>query len=86
LRVSKAYVVGHSGIVEELSAVGIESIGAEDHADHHDMDTLRQWKPDPDVGAVVIGMDYNINYRKLTYAQVRTRGIYQPVGMSGAYV
>ncbi|KAG0054541.1 hypothetical protein BGZ83_011041 [Gryganskiella cystojenkinii] len=65
----RAYVIGESGIVDELKAVGIESTGAsEDNGKiitHADFGSIQQ---DPTIGAVVCGFDININYCKLAKA------------------
>lgn len=65
----KAYVIGESGIIDELNQVGIECKGAsEDNGvlqGHADFDTIL---PDPSIGAVVCGFDINLNYRKLAKA------------------
>ncbi|KAG0222547.1 hypothetical protein BGX31_009076 [Mortierella sp. GBA43] len=56
----KAYVIGESGIIDELNQ--------EDNGvlqGHADFDTIL---PDPSIGAVVCGFDINLNYRKLAKA------------------
>lgn len=66
---SKAYVVGAEGIVQELNAAGIETIGGPD-----DVGKQVDWKKgvehDPKVGAVVVGVDHNISYYKISYASL----------------
>ncbi|KAF8961472.1 hypothetical protein BGZ52_012391, partial [Haplosporangium bisporale] len=65
----RVYVIGESGIVDELAAVGIETTGAS--ADngivmtHADFGNIQQ---DPSIGAVVCGFDLNLNYTKLAKA------------------
>uniref|UniRef100_A0A0G4HDR1 Phosphoglycolate phosphatase n=1 Tax=Chromera velia CCMP2878 TaxID=1169474 RepID=A0A0G4HDR1_9ALVE len=67
----KVYVVGETGIEEELDLVGVPWIGAT-----KDKDKKIELKPgakleiDPQVGAVCVGFDRNINYYKLQYAQL----------------
>ncbi|CAO3675129.1 unnamed protein product [Umbelopsis vinacea] len=57
----KVYVVGMAGIRDELDAEGIRSCGGLDDAGIHDVDSIPD---DPEVGAVVVGLDININYYK----------------------
>ncbi|KAK9822700.1 hypothetical protein WJX81_003938 [Elliptochloris bilobata] len=67
----KVYVVGEVGIQEELDLKGIAHIGGP-----ADADKKISLKPgfalphDPDVGAVVVGFDRNINYFKIQTAQL----------------
>ncbi|KAI8321413.1 2-phosphoglycolate phosphatase, partial [Martensiomyces pterosporus] len=65
----KAYVIGGSGIRNELEEVGISTIGDGDTAEIS-LATLNEVEPNPDVGAVVFGIDYDISYRKLANAHV----------------
>ncbi|KAF9932653.1 hypothetical protein FBU30_007650 [Linnemannia zychae] len=65
----RVFVIGESGIVDELSAVGIESTGAHEDTGavmgHGDFGSIEH---DPTIGAVVCGFDINLNYRKLAKA------------------
>ncbi|KAG0263769.1 hypothetical protein BG011_008095 [Mortierella polycephala] len=65
----RVFVIGESGIVDELKDVGIESTGAADDSGavmtHADFGSIEQ---DPTIGAVVCGFDININYIKLAKA------------------
>ncbi|KAF9304385.1 hypothetical protein BGZ74_001686 [Mortierella antarctica] len=65
----RVYVVGESGIVDELNAVGIKTTGASDDngvvMTHADFGKIEQ---DPSIGAVVCGFDINLNYTKLAKA------------------
>ncbi|KAF9580950.1 hypothetical protein BGW38_002206 [Lunasporangiospora selenospora] len=65
----RVYVVGESGITDELGAVGINCVSSADDngvlMTHADMGTVEQ---DPTIGAVVCGFDINLNYRKLAKA------------------
>jgi len=69
---NKVYVVGQEGISQELELAGIPSLGGAADSDK----AGRQWGPgsmvetDPAVGAVVVGMDTDINYYKIQYAQL----------------
>eukprot|EP00929_Paragymnodinium_shiwhaense_P108116 TRINITY_DN7443_c0_g1_i3.p1 TRINITY_DN7443_c0_g1~~TRINITY_DN7443_c0_g1_i3.p1 ORF type:complete len:409 (-),score=134.24 TRINITY_DN7443_c0_g1_i3:99-1247(-) len=67
----KVYVIGETGIGEELDLIGVPWFGAE-----ADKDKVAELKPggkvdhDHDVGAVIVGFDRNVNYYKLQYAQL----------------
>ncbi|KAF9348771.1 hypothetical protein BGX34_002249 [Mortierella sp. NVP85] len=65
----KVFVIGESGIVDELNDVGIQCKGHSEDNDaimgHADFETIED---DPSIGAVVCGFDININYRKLAKA------------------
>ncbi|KAF9542286.1 hypothetical protein EC957_002170 [Mortierella hygrophila] len=65
----RAFVIGESGIVDELKEVGIETCGASEDTGvvmaHGDFGSIEQ---DPTIGAVVCGFDINLNYRKLAKA------------------
>jgi len=67
----KVYVIGQHGICEELDLLGIPHIGGPADA-HHKVDFAHDIKihHDKDVGAVVVGLDTNINYYKIQYAQL----------------
>ncbi|KAM6501349.1 HAD-like domain containing protein [Amanita muscaria] len=65
----KAYVVGMQGLEEELAEEGISFIGGTDPADNTLIPfSLADFTPDPDVAAVVCGLDTSINYTKLSKA------------------
>ncbi|KAG6826105.1 hypothetical protein H0H92_001117 [Tricholoma furcatifolium] len=65
----KVYVIGMSGLEEELREEGIEYIGGTDPADNTLAPfSLSNFTPDPDVAAVVCGLDTQINYTKLSKA------------------
>ena len=65
----KVYVVGTYGLEEELVEEGISFIGGTDPQDNIiGPFSLDNFVPDPDVGAVVCGLDKNINYTKLSKA------------------
>ncbi|GFR42429.1 hypothetical protein Agub_g3334 [Astrephomene gubernaculifera] len=66
----KAYVVGEEGLVEELSAAGISCVGGPEHRGKEIdwQDKEPHVEVDPEVGAVVVGLDRFINYYKLQYA------------------
>ncbi|KAF9987208.1 hypothetical protein BGZ75_000926 [Mortierella antarctica] len=65
----RVYVIGESGIVDELKEVGINSTGAsEDNGvfmTHADFGNISK---DPSIGAVVCGFDLNLNYHKFAKA------------------
>lgn len=62
----KVYVVGMEGIRHELSAQGIQVLGAD--LDSHLEFTDETIPHDPDVGAVVVGLDTAVNYVKYAKA------------------
>ncbi|KAK7683582.1 hypothetical protein QCA50_013420 [Cerrena zonata] len=65
----KVYVIGMSGIEEELKEEGISYIGGTDPADYTlEPFSLANFTPDPSVGAVLCGLDTAINYTKLSKA------------------
>ncbi|KAJ2470286.1 hypothetical protein EV174_006133, partial [Coemansia sp. RSA 2320] len=65
----KAYVIGGSGIRNELEDVGISTAGQDDSASIS-LATLSDVEPSSDIGAVVFGIDYDISYRKLAHAHL----------------
>lgn len=74
--VRKAYVVGGAGIVAELAARGISSIGGPDEP----MESVTQaafaaLPVDPDVGAVVVGWDTRFSYGKLCRAALHLQAV-----------
>lgn len=67
----KVYVVGEIGIQEELDLIGVTHFGGpEDAGKQPDMGPGCALPHDPDVGAVIVGFDRNINYYKIQYAQL----------------
>lgn len=67
----KVYIIGESGIGQELDLLGIPHLGSEDDKDKQpDMGPGGRLEVDPDVGAVIVGFDRYINYYKLQYAQL----------------
>ena len=62
----KAYVVGEVGILEELDLVGVSHLGGPGDASKRvELTPGAFMKHDPDVGAVIVGFDRNINYYKI---------------------
>ncbi|KAH6877369.1 p-nitrophenyl phosphatase [Coprinopsis sp. MPI-PUGE-AT-0042] len=65
----KVYVVGMGGLEEELRNEGIEILGGTDPADNTlESFSLAEFTKDPNVGAVVCGLDTKVNYTKLSKA------------------
>ncbi|MEW5303398.1 MAG: hypothetical protein WDW36_006096 [Sanguina aurantia] len=65
----KVYVIGEVGIQEELDLKGIAHIGGPADGDRKvSLKAGEFMHHDPDVGAVVVGFDRNINYYKIQYA------------------
>lgn len=70
----KVYVVGEVGIQEELDLAGIAHIGGPaDGEKKIDLSPGQFMEHDPDVGAVCVGFDRNINYYKIQYATLCLR-------------
>jgi len=65
----KVYVIGQSGLEEELREEGIQYMGGTNPADNTlEPFNLSDFTIDPDVAAVVCGLDMQINYTKLSKA------------------
>jgi len=70
-KLKKVYVVGESGIGDELDLLGIPWFGGHDDADKKpSMGPGGRVEHDHEVGAVVVGFDRNINYYKIQYSQL----------------
>jgi phosphoglycolate/pyridoxal phosphate phosphatase family enzyme len=70
----KVYVVGESGLVEELRSVaGLEVLGPEDWGKAFEFGTFHPEQLDPDVQAVVAGFDGKFCYYKLAKAAAYLR-------------
>ncbi|KAG6872645.1 hypothetical protein C0995_008076 [Termitomyces sp. Mi166 len=68
-KMKKVYVIGMAGLEEELHEEGIAFIGGTDPADNTlEPFTLANFTPDPDVAAVVCGLDTQMNYTKISRA------------------
>ena len=65
-RVRKVFAIGMSQIRQSLEAEGIEVIGADEHIFppevHMDQETFDNLELDPDVGAVVFGLDMSFTH------------------------
>jgi len=65
----KVYVIGMSGLEEELREEGISFTGGTDPADNTlEPFSLANFTLDPDIAAVLCGLDVKINYTKLSKA------------------
>ena len=64
----RVYVIGQSGITSELDIEGIQWSGSDDDNETIQMGDLSSIQLDATIGAVVIGFDANINYKKLSKA------------------
>ncbi|EGO01264.1 hypothetical protein SERLA73DRAFT_179405 [Serpula lacrymans var. lacrymans S7.3] len=65
----KVYVIGMSGIEEELREEGVSFIGGTDPADCTvEPFSLANFTLDPTVGAVLCGLDVHVNYTKISKA------------------
>ncbi|EHY57345.1 p-nitrophenyl phosphatase [Exophiala dermatitidis] len=73
---NKVFVIGEAGIETELASEGIEYLGGTDPKYRRDVTPedyklLAKGDPsvlDPDVGVVLVGLDFHFNYLKLCYA------------------
>ena len=65
----KAYVIGSEGILKELEAQGIKHSGiGPDIMDGDEVELVKNFKPDPEIGAVVVGFDKYFSFPKLVKA------------------
>ncbi|XP_031849083.1 glycerol-3-phosphate phosphatase [Nomia melanderi] len=65
----KAYVVGSVGITKELETEGIKHCGiGPDIMDGDEVEMVKNFKPDPEVGAVIVGFDKHFSFPKLMKA------------------
>jgi len=66
----RVYVIGEAGIEEELASEGIAYFGGTDPEENKPMqpEDYDSFAPDLTVGAVICGLDREINYRKLARA------------------
>jgi len=76
---NKVFVLGESGIEQELVSEGIPYVGGTDTSlrrdiEQQDYDDIASGKMlDDDVGVVLIGLDFHINYLKMAIAQAYLR-------------
>ncbi|CAG8624242.1 5960_t:CDS:2 [Cetraspora pellucida] len=61
----KIYIIGESGIADELASEGIRHCGLSDNDQQFKPEDI---VPDPEVGAVLCGIDFHINFKKLAKA------------------
>ncbi|KAI9106171.1 HAD-like domain-containing protein [Phlyctochytrium arcticum] len=64
----KVYVIGMDGVREELESEGIQYCTEDDTENLADMNDMGHIKHNTDVGAVLLGFDLHINYKKLAKA------------------
>ncbi|KAJ1921687.1 hypothetical protein H4219_000420 [Mycoemilia scoparia] len=65
----KVYIVGGLGIKEEFEEKGINCI-FENEFPRNVKEELKHLKPNPEVGAVVFGIDFELNYIKMSKAHI----------------
>lgn len=72
---NKVFVLGESGIEQELASESIPFVGGTDPTfrrdiDQKDFDDIASGKAlDPNVAVVLIGLDFHVNYLKMAHAQ-----------------
>ncbi|KAK9763968.1 hypothetical protein K7432_008924 [Basidiobolus ranarum] len=64
----RVYAFGDKGLKEELEAENINVCGIGEDTEPIDFDTLDTIKPDYSIGAVILGFDIQLNYRKYAKA------------------
>jgi phosphoglycolate phosphatase len=65
----KAYIIGGSGIGQELTEVGISWRGIDEHTKIQDnVQEILKSEIDPEIGAIITGLDPHLTYWKLSYA------------------
>merc|ERR1719460_1212726 len=70
----KVYVVGEVGIMEELELAGISRFGGpEDTGKKIELSPGMRLDQDPEVAAVIVGFDREVNYHKIQYATLCIR-------------
>lgn len=64
----KVFCIGEEGMIDELKQAGFQTIGGPEFNDKaFDFSSEPTMEVDPEVGAVLVGLDRNINYYKLQY-------------------
>lgn len=61
----KVYLVGTTGIARELDSVGIRHTGPGPDVTTNIQNLFAEFKPDPEVGAVVVGFDEHLSFPKM---------------------
>merc|ERR1719460_191462 len=70
----KVYVVGEVGIMEELELAGISHFGGPDDTGKKiELSPGMRLDQDPEVAAVIVGFDREVNYHKIQYATLCIR-------------
>lgn len=70
-RKKKVYIIGEKGICDEMDFFKLDWLGgSKDNDKKININEHCKVEVDKDIGAVVVGMDFNINYYKIQYAQL----------------
>jgi len=72
------YVIGEQGLHTELQGVGLRTIGLEDNDKRYTIGDAALWSSSlmrqRDIGAVVVGLDTQVNMFKIAFASLCVRG------------
>ena len=69
LEINKAFVIGEQGLVDQLESSGIKCIGGPQITKINiEPEEYENYELDPEVGAVIVGHDSDIHYRKFSLA------------------
>jgi len=67
--IKKVYFIGEQGIIDAFSSFGIEAVGGPNEKEITMTSTeYEHYELDPEIGAVVVGYDTDVSYRKVCIA------------------
>lgn len=64
----KVYVIGATGLADELHAVGLKTVGVGPDSTDSNFQAAQDFVPDPEVKCVVVGVDEHFSYLKASKA------------------